>query len=107
MPTDSRRPYEGLILAPVCVVDQGRVQRDILEVVAANSRTPQISAGALQAQLGAADVAKRWLNELYARFGDETTAEAADELIGYAARLARAFDRALPDGRYPTETVVE
>jgi N-methylhydantoinase B len=108
MPSDSRTIYEeGLVLPPVRLVDRGKLNLDILQIVAANSRTPKICAGDLHAQLGAADVAHRRMSEMYARFGGQTMVQAADDLIGYAARLVRAFVGALPDGRYAAETVIE
>jgi N-methylhydantoinase B len=92
---------EGVIIPPV------RLDDEIVRVLLANVRTPEIRRGDLAAQVAANQLAEVRLAELVARRGLDTTLEAFDEVIAYAARRAREAIARLPDGTYAAESEVE
>ncbi len=92
---------EGVIIPPV------RLDDEVLRVLLANVRTPEIRRGDLAAQVAANRIAEARLAELVARRGLDTILEAFDEVIAYAARRAREAIARLTDGTYAAESEVE
>jgi N-methylhydantoinase B len=91
---------EGFRIPPVKVMRAGRLQQDILDILAANSRVPQSNWGDLNGQLNALDLGERRLNALLDEHGEETIAAALAALTARAETLMRANIAALPDGTY-------
>jgi len=91
---------EGFRIPPVKLVRAGRLQQDIVDILAANSRVPQSNWGDLNGQLNALDLGERRLDALLDECGDETIAQALAALSARAETLMRANIAALPDGTY-------
>jgi len=102
MPAGSTEIWqEGVIVPPV------RIDEEILSVLLANVRTPELRRGDLQAQIAANRLAESRLGELIERRGLDLVKAAFDEVIAYAERRAREAISRLPDGRYEAATEVE
>lgn len=91
---------EGFVVPPIRLVEGGRLRKDLVALLEANSRTPLSARGDLEGQLAALDLGARRLRELLDTYGAATVREALVELRRRAAQLLRAEIRALPDGRY-------
>ncbi len=87
---------EGVIVPPVRLTDE------VLAILLANVRTPELRRGDLAAQSAANRIAEERLAEL--RF---PLAEAFEAVFAYAERRAREAIVRLPDGRYEAEGEVE
>ena len=87
---------EGVIVPPV------RLTGEVLAVLLANVRTPELRRGDLAAQSAANRIAEERLAEL--RF---PLVEAFEAVIAYAERRAREAIVRLPEGRYQAEGEVE
>src|SRR5262249_3508501 len=74
----------GRVLPPV------RLDAELLTVLLANMRNPEERRGDLEAQLAAHRLAERRLTGLAERRGEDTVAEAMDELYRYSERVVRA-----------------
>ncbi len=99
MPSDSRSIFEeGVVIPPVRLVRDGTVVRDVLELVLANVRTPDVRRGDLRAQLAANQVAQRRLEELVERPGTPALEAGFESVLAYSERRTRERLRALPDG---------
>ncbi len=108
MPADSREIYaEGLIIPPVRLIADGEWRTDILELICANSRTPQLRRGDLRAQAAANQLAGTRLAELIERRGLDVVLTAFTEVLAYGERRSRAMIAGLPDGRYIAAGEVE
>jgi N-methylhydantoinase B len=108
MPSDSRSIFqEGLVIPPIRLAVDGRLQEDVLELILANVRTPAIRRADLTAQIAANRVGGERLRELIRRHGGDVVREAFDEVLAYTERRTRAVLRALPDGVYRAATEVE
>jgi N-methylhydantoinase B len=94
---------EGFLLPPVKLAHRGQPRPDILAVLAANTRLPQINRGDLEGQLAALRLGERRVHELVDEAGEATVAQVFAELRQRAARLMRAEIARLPDGRYSAE----
>jgi N-methylhydantoinase B len=101
MPADSTELHqEGLILPP------SRLDDDLIDLIAANSRSGDERRGDLRAQLAVHRLAERRTAELVERRGADWWRIACAEVWDYAERRTRAAIARMPDGRYEgTETV--
>jgi N-methylhydantoinase B len=108
MPSDSTSIYqEGIVLPPVRLVAGGEVVADVLDLLLANVRTPEIRRGDLRAQLAANRRGEERIAELLARRGRDTVLAAFDEVTAYAERRARDALREVPDGVYEAASELE
>ena len=102
MPADSRDVYqEGIVIPPL------RLGDDVLELILANVRTPDIRRGDLRAQTAANRLAGRRLEELVERRGRDVVEQAFEEVVAYAERRTREALRDVPDGTYEAERAME
>lgn len=92
--------HEGIRIPPLAIARGGRLDEDVVALIAANSRDPQERALDLATQVGANQRGAALLAEVVADHGPAETRRACDALIAAtAARLARAI-AALPDGTH-------
>jgi N-methylhydantoinase B len=98
---------EGIVIPPVRLVRAGEPVRDVLELVLANVRTPEVRRGDLAAQLAASRLAEARVGELAERRGRDLLLASFDAVIDYAERRAREAIARVPDGRYEAQTELE
>jgi N-methylhydantoinase B len=91
---------EGLRLPIVKLVEEGRPNDALWDVIRTNVRTPEKVEGDLQAQIAACTSGERELIALFRRYGTTTVLRYADHLQDYAERLTRAEMADIPDGVY-------
>jgi N-methylhydantoinase B len=108
MPSDSREIYqEGIVIPPVRLVRGGEYVEDVLDLLLANVRTPDIRRGDLRAQIAANNIAEERVRELMDRRGKETVLTAFEEVVSYAEKRTREAIRELPDGEHSAEDFME
>jgi N-methylhydantoinase B len=108
MPSNSTEVFqEGIVLPPVRLMVGGKLVSDVMQILLANVRTPQVRRGDLRAQLAANDLGAERLGELVARRGLDVVRWAFDEVIAYTDRRTRARVSGLPDGVYEAVDVME
>jgi N-methylhydantoinase B len=108
MPSDSREIYqEGIVIPPVRLVRGGEYVEDVLDLLLANVRTPDIRRGDLRAQIAANNIAEERVRELMDRRGKETVLTAFEEVVSYAEKRTREAIRELPDGKHSAEDFME
>ena len=90
MPSDSREIFqEGVIIPPVRLVRGGEYVEDVLDLLLANVRTPDLRRGDLRAQIAANNIAEERVGELIERRGKEVVLTAFEEVISYTERRTR------------------
>jgi N-methylhydantoinase B len=94
---------EGLILPPVKVVIEGRLNEDLFKVMLTNVRAPRETGGDLRAQVAVNLLGARRINAVVERVGLETVLQFFDELLDYTERWTRREFRALPPGTFRAE----
>jgi N-methylhydantoinase B len=108
MPSSSREIYqEGLIIPPVRLVAAGSIQQEILDLILANSRTPELRRADLTAQIAANDLGQKRLTELIGRRGLEEILTAMEGVLAYAEKRVREHIKRMPDGLYEAQSEIE
>ncbi len=97
---------EGVRFPAVKVYERGRERRDVIYMMQVNSRTPTFI-GDIRAQIGAAQLGVRRLQEIVARHGVEAVRAACRQSIDYAARRFREEVASWPDGCYQADVWVD
>ena len=98
---------EGVRIPPVKLISAGRLNQDIVDILACNSRVPASNWGDLNGQLNALDLGERRFEALLAEYGDDVVGRAFTLFSDRAEALMRAAIAALPDGRYAFEDVLD
>ncbi|MGC8551030.1 MAG: hydantoinase B/oxoprolinase family protein [Acidobacteriaceae bacterium] len=94
---------EGIRIPPVRIVRGGRLDREMLDLVLWNVRTPQEREGDLAAQIGACRVGEQRARELAEKYGAERAQQWAAALLDYSERLVRAQLSEMPAGEFIAE----
>ncbi|HEX6386824.1 MAG TPA: hydantoinase B/oxoprolinase family protein, partial [Anaerolineae bacterium] len=100
MPLSTELFQEGIIIPPIKLVDAGRRNEAVWQLILRNVRTPTERQGDLAAQLAAHATGSQRLADIVAHYGPDDTFQHAHALIDYAGRLTRAAVAQIPDGRY-------
>jgi N-methylhydantoinase B len=104
----SREIYqEGLRIPPVFLVRAGTMQRDVLQMILANVRTPEEREGDLGAQIAACNTGARRLQEVCERYGLARVRRATEELQDYAEQMTRSLLEGVPPGVYSAEDFLD
>jgi N-methylhydantoinase B/oxoprolinase/acetone carboxylase alpha subunit len=107
MPLAREIYQEGLRIPPVLLMRGGKPQRDVMELILANVRTPEEREGDLLAQVMAGRRGEDRLRAMVARYGLARVAGGAADLLDYTERVTRAMLRAIPDGEYCFEDFLD
>src|SRR5262249_25633732 len=97
---------EGVRFPVIKIFEKGEKRRDVEYMLAANNRTPTFL-GDLRAQVGAAQLGVRRLQEIVERFGTAQVRAAVRDIIAYAKRRFRDEVAAWPDGVYESDVYVD
>ena len=98
---------EGVRIPPVKLIRAGRIDQDILAILAANSRVPTSNYGDLNGQLNALDLGERRLRDLLDEYGEGTIASAFEAFTRRAEALMRDAIQAIPEGTYAFEDFLD
>lgn len=92
---------EGIIVPPVLLARDGRVNEELLRVFVRNSRFPAMVQGDARASIAAIRIGERRLLELFSRFGPERLRDAFQQLVERTYRaVRRRFRELVPPGEY-------
>ena len=107
--TDATEIYqEGLVIPTVHLHNEGRLNEEIVRLMAANSRMSMSTLlGDLQAQVGACIVGEARLVEVIDRHGYELYRDCCDALLVQGETFARAKVREIADGHYAAELFLD
>ncbi len=94
---------EGLRIPPVRIVRGGKVDREMLDLILLNVRTPKEREGDLESQIGACRVGEQRALQLAEKYGEENLQALIEELLDYSERLVRAELRRMPAGSFRAE----
>jgi N-methylhydantoinase B len=91
---------EGDIIPPVRLATAGRIEKDVLNRLLKNNRTPGRYRADLDAMIAANRVGRRRIAELLGEFGVDEVRRAIDQILGYTERLFRSEIARWPDGEW-------
>ena len=100
---DTEIYQEGMRIVPVKLIEEGRLNQGLWDVLFANMRLPEERAGDALAMLDTARVAEANLTELCERYGLDTVERSVDALLDSAEATMRACIATLPGGEYRYE----
>jgi N-methylhydantoinase B len=100
MPIAREIYQEGLIIPPIKIASQGRINQDVLELIIANVRTPDERSGDIKAQFGANQRGVDRLLELIHRYGIQEVSNYMHELLVYTEWMTRQLISQLPEGKF-------
>ena len=99
--SDSTEIYqEGLRIPPLKLYSRGELNTTLETLIKINVRVPDRVWGDLSAQFAAAQVGKKGLGRLFARYGTATVETYMQELLDYAERRTRDEIKTWPIGTY-------
>ncbi len=91
---------EGLRIPPVKLFEKDAAVQDIIDIMRANSRTPDWLIGDVTAHFSACYTGEKRFIEIAKAYGWETLSMYIDELLDYAEGRTREELRKLPEGTY-------
>lgn len=100
MPLASEIYQEGVIIPPLKIRRRGKLNREFLDLLLANVRTPEERRGDLLAQMAANHKGVTRIEELVVSFGLRRVQRYARLIQDYTERILRDSLRDIPDGRY-------
>jgi N-methylhydantoinase B len=93
--------HEGLLVPPVRIVQEGRLNEEAYRIFLRNSRLPDLVEGDTRAMMASCRLAEGRLAELFARYGAPTVLAAFDAGIAQTAERARElFLGLVPEGAW-------
>jgi len=98
---------EGLQIPPLKIVEQGRVDEDLVRFITTNVRTPIEFRGDLAAQIAANNLGEKRLAALVRKYGRSEVLRYAEEIMNYSERRLRSAISAVPDATGAFEDFVE
>ena len=98
---------EGLRLPAIRLFREGELQQDLLDLILLNVRLPEERRGDYYAQIAAGRLGERRVLELVGGWGKETLLAAFAAIVGRTAARMRSAIRAIPDGVYGFEDVMD
>jgi N-methylhydantoinase B len=107
MPVAREIFQEGLIIPPIKVIKEGKIDDSIFRMILANVRTPWERQGDLLAQIASNQRGEKRMLEMIHRYGLEEIIAAEDQLLEYSERMTRSFLSTLSSGEYHFTDVLD
>ncbi|MDT7889453.1 MAG: hydantoinase B/oxoprolinase family protein [Desulfurococcales archaeon] len=98
---------EGLIIPPIKVVKKGSVDKEVMRIITANTKTPLVTEGDTKAQIAANIVGSRRVAELVERYGLEAVEDAWEKAISHGRALAMSKISGWRRGVFEAEDYLE
>ena len=109
MPSKSTEIWqEGIILPPLKLYSEGVLNKPVMDILMYNVRTPTEREGDLNAQIAAAQLGQRRVQEVIRKSGLSYWKTYTEGILDYSERLMRAKIRErFPDGKYYSELFID
>lgn len=91
---------EGIRFPPMKLVREGVFDEQILRIMTANVRKPDLNIGDIKALVGALNTGERKILAMVEKFGKPAFLDGIDALLDHAEAQARDILRAMPDGQW-------
>jgi N-methylhydantoinase B len=91
---------EGLRIPPRKLYREGDLDRELLDLLLQNSRSPVENFGDIKAMVGALNTGERRMQETVAKFGVDVVRQAMEDMLLWTENRARGCLSTLPDGEY-------
>lgn len=98
---------EGLQMPNVKLTEGGVPDKEVVDIIRANSRTPDLTAGDMEAQIASMRVAKRRILEMYAKYGRETVSESVSIMLEDSKKRSYGLLKVFPHGEFNVEDFID
>ena len=98
---------EGIIIPPVKLYDEGKLNKALVAMFRANVRLPAEILGDMAAMSNVFTIGARGIEALVKRYGRGVLSECLNEMIAYSERQMRSYIREIPDGTYDWEDFID
>jgi len=98
---------EGIVIPPVKLYEEGRLNKALVQMFRANVRLPVEIAGDLAAMSNVFSVGTRGIEGLVKRYGRQVLTDCLNEMIAHSERQMRSYIRDIPDGTYACEDFID
>ncbi len=98
---------EGLQLYGVKIVKRGVLDRELVEIVRANSRLPDSVVGDMTAQIAACNLGAARVLALVSKYGRDIVAGANARILDQSEEIARKAIAAMPDGEWSVNAALD
>jgi N-methylhydantoinase B len=98
---------EGIRIPPVRIMQAGKLNRDVFDMILLNSRTPDERVGDLNAQFAANTVGMRSVTGLFDRYGAREAEATIAAYLDFTEKRFRAAIEKMPAGRYEAEDFLD
>jgi len=107
MPIAEEIYQEGLRIPPIYLMSAGVMNRDVLDLILLNVRTPLEREGDLSAMIAANRTGEQRLIETLRKYGWTPVSRYVGEILNYSERMTRLAIRTIPDGTYSAEDFLD
>lgn len=108
LPPDATEIYhEGLQFPIIKLYEEGRLITQIVEMIRANVRLPDMTLGDLNAATAAVRIGEQRLRETCERYGLPVVFETFGSILAHGERMARAALAELPEGVYEAHDFID
>lgn len=98
---------EGLRLPPVKLIEAGKTNQAVIDIIRRNSREPEKIGGDVHAQIACLDVGAVAIGRLVGRYGAEALESAMSIVLDQSEEAMRLVLSDLPDGTYRFQDLVD
>lgn len=98
---------EGIVIPPVKLYEEGRINKALVAMFRANVRLPAEITGDMAAMSNVFSVGARGIEALVKRYGREELTGCLNEMIAHSERQMRSYIRDIPDGTYRYEDFID
>ena len=91
---------EGIRFPPMKIVNEGVYDEQIMRIMTANVRKPDLNVGDIKALVGALNTGERKILAMVEKFGKEAFLEGVEQLMDHSEAQARDILRSMPDGTW-------
>ncbi len=106
-PSNSETFQEGVVYPPVHLMSEGKINHEVLSIMMANCRIPELNWGDIKAQLAGLNTAERRIHDLIERYGSEIVRDGIDNVLDYAEAQSRRVIDDMPEGTYHFDDYLE
>jgi len=100
MPIATSIFQEGIIIPPLKLVKKGKIDKEIMDFIKNNVRTPEEREGDFSAQINANNIGIKRIKELIEKYSFEEVEKYSKALLDYTEKIMREFIKSIPDGNY-------
>lgn len=98
---------EGIRIPPLKLIERGRLNEPLRDLMISNMRIPEERLGDLDAQLNALEKGRRRVADEAKRFGTDSVIQGIDEIADRCEQAMRHRISELPEGRYEFEDFLD